>query len=189
MFIPQKNVMAELIVEKSRFLALVFPFDDVKKTKPILDEVKEKYPKARHYLFAYQIEQISKSNDDQEPGKIAQGFINLIKQHQLDHILVVVVRYFGGVKLGASRLNRTYQQVVNEALKKVTPVELALLYQYVVKVDYPTYHKLVKLGYHIENPRYFDKIEIDIISKLDILPNLKQFTLELIKVNRVMRKI
>ncbi|MCQ2792270.1 MAG: YigZ family protein [Bacilli bacterium] len=187
MFVPTKIATSEIDVKKSRFIAIAIPFNDINNLKDEVMKLKEQYPDAKHYLYAYHLNQLMKGNDDGEPGHIARGFLNLIKQHNLNLILVVVVRYFGGIKLGASNLTRTYLAVVNDLLKKVEKGKLEEVYQYHLTVDYPTFSKLKNAGYFIENVQYFVKIELDIISKRDISEELKKFSLLKIKQTKVKR--
>lgn len=189
MFVPIKITEQSLVVKKSRFIALIIPFTNVKNLNEELDKVKSKYPKATHYLYAYKVNNITKCNNDQEPGSIAQSFLTLINQSQLDDVLIIVVRYFGGTKLGASNLLRTYHEVVNLAIKKSELNEKALVYHYHFNCDYPTFNKIKHLGYFIENVRYFATIEIDIISKIDILSNLNELKVKDLKVEKVERVI
>ncbi|MCQ2787123.1 MAG: YigZ family protein, partial [Bacilli bacterium] len=118
MFVPLKIVEHSLIVKKSRFIAIGLPFTDVNNLNDELNKIKKNYPKATHYLYAYKVKNILKGNNDQEPGNIAQSFLTLINHHELDEVLIVVVRYFGGIKLGASNLLRTYHEAVNQLIKK-----------------------------------------------------------------------
>ena len=189
MFVPTKIVSHNIIEKKSRFIALALPFTKVKDLDMELNKIKKEYPKATHYLYAYKVNQTMKCNNDSEPGSIAQTFLTLINQYQLDQILIVVVRYFGGIKLGASPLLRTYHEVVNQLLKKMDKAEESLVYAYHFKCDYATFNKIKKLGYFIENVRYFDTIEIDIISKIDVINKLKELKIKNIQVERVKKVI
>ena len=189
MFVPAKISQKILVKEKSRFIALALPFTNVKNLDIELAKVKKEYPKASHYLYAYKVKEIMKGNNDQEPGNISQTFLSLINQYELDEILIIVVRYFGGVKLGASNLLRTYHEVVNELLKSIDKREKSEVYQYHFSCDYATFNKIKRLGYFIENVRYFDTIEIDIISKVDILSSFKELKIKDIQVEMVERVI
>lgn len=189
MFVPIKIIEQSLVVKKSRFIAIVIPFTKVKNLDQELNNIKKQYPKASHYLYAYKVKGLTKCNNDQEPGNIAQSFLTLIEQSKLDDILIIVVRYFGGIKLGASNLLRTYHEVVNLAVKKVKIGEKALVNLYHFKCDYSTFNIIKRLGYSIENVRYFDTIEIDIISKVDLLPTLNELKVKDLKIEKVERVI
>lgn len=188
MLVPIKKNNFELKEMKSRFIAIVYPFNNLDDFNKIINETKSMYPNAKHYLYAYKTQGKTKSDNNGEPGNITSKFLDLFSMLYIDDILLVVVRYFGGVKLGASKLLRTYISVANECLKSTLKGEKKEMFLYSIKCDYPTFNKIKRLGYVIENVEYFDKINLDIISDVDILLNLKEFKnieINSKKVNRV----
>jgi putative IMPACT (imprinted ancient) family translation regulator len=95
----------------SKFIAILFPLDDDSLFKGILNDIKKEFNKARHYVYAYRVGQKSKSNDDSEPkGTAGRPLLELLHKKDMNYCAIVVVRYFGGTKLGAGRLLRTYVQ-------------------------------------------------------------------------------
>lgn len=95
----------------SKFIAILFPLDDDSFFKGILNDIKKEFNKARHYVYAYRVGQKSKSNDDSEPkGTAGRPLLELLHKKDMNNCAIVVVRYFGGTKLGAGRLLRTYVQ-------------------------------------------------------------------------------
>lgn len=95
----------------SKFIAILFPLTDDADFKEILMGVKKEFNKARHYVYAYRVGQKSKSNDDSEPkGTAGRPLLELLHKKNMNNCAIIVVRYFGGTKLGASRLLRTYVQ-------------------------------------------------------------------------------
>jgi uncharacterized YigZ family protein len=109
-------------IKKSRFISILYPVDSEEAVLNALSETKAKYPNATHYCYAYILghhAEIQKSSDDGEPQKTA-GFpmLEILKKNDLTQILAVVVRYFGGVKLGSGGLIRAYAQSVRLALKR-----------------------------------------------------------------------
>lgn len=95
----------------SKFIAILFPLNDDSLFKGILNDIKKEFNKARHYVYAYRIGQKSKSNDDSEPkGTAGRPLLELLHKKDMNNCAIVVVRYFGGTKLGAGRLLRTYVQ-------------------------------------------------------------------------------
>ena len=102
---------------KSKFLAYAIPLKNPEEFKPILMDIKKQHKKAKHVVYAYKVGNASKSCDDQEPkGTAGRPMMELLNKRNLDHIALVVVRYFGGVKLGAGRLLRTYVAAANAAI-------------------------------------------------------------------------
>ena len=102
----------ELIIEKSRFLAYNYELNSLDDVKNILSELKKQHKKANHicYAYVYNKDIVSeKCSDDGEPnGTAGRPILNVIKKKQLTNVLVAVVRYFGGIKLGAGGLTRAY---------------------------------------------------------------------------------
>ncbi len=102
----------ELEINKSRFIAYKLELSSLDIVKPFLEQLKKEHKKARHvcYAYVYNREVISeKCSDDGEPGGTAgYPILNVIKKKNLTNVLVAVVRYFGGIKLGAGGLTRAY---------------------------------------------------------------------------------
>ncbi len=116
-----KKIVQLTEVLNSKFYAIIFPLDNPDDFKTILESLKKEYKKAKHYCYAYRVGQKSKSSDDGEPsGTAGRPLLELLYKKDLNNVALVVVRYFGGTKLGASRLLRTYVQagvnVINEAM-------------------------------------------------------------------------
>lgn len=127
-------------INRSKFYGIILPIEDKNDVKDILADIKKDYPKATHYCYAFKIDQYEKSNDDGEPsGTAGRPLLEFIKKTDLNQVIIIVVRYFGGIKLGASNLLRAY----TEAAKMV--IESAELYRveehklYEIKVPYPIY--------------------------------------------------
>lgn len=113
------NNIATLEINGSKFIAIFFNISSKNEFKNILDEVKKEYKKAKHYVYAYKTVDGSKSSDDGEPkGSAGRPLLEILHKKNLDNVGIIVVRYFGGSKLGASRLLRTYVNVAASAIKK-----------------------------------------------------------------------
>ena len=107
---------------KSKFYATAFPVHDVEVFKKRLEQVRKDNPKARHVIYAYRIGVNSKSCDDKEPkGTAGRPILELLMKKELSNLAVIVVRYYGGVQLGAGRLLRTY---LNSAINVLNECEI-----------------------------------------------------------------
>lgn len=105
-------------IKKSKFIGLYYEVNDVEEVNNILESLKKEHKKARHMPYAYKIGSIAKKTDDKEPSNTAGlPIYNIIERKELNNVLIVVVRYFGGIKLGAGGLLRAYSQAANEATK------------------------------------------------------------------------
>ncbi len=114
MKIPYSYQEKEINVLGSRFIAIMVPLDDFKDIDQAMNSIKEKYPKATHYPFASRVTPFEKANDDGEPSRSTGiPLLTLLSQKEIDHVLLCVVRYFGGTKLGLSRLTRTYREAAS----------------------------------------------------------------------------
>lgn len=106
---------SELIVNKSRFIAYAYELNDLDSVEKLIINLRAEHKKARHvcYAYCYNREIVSeKCSDDGEPkGTAGYPILNVIKKKGLNNILVAVVRYFGGIKLGAGGLTRAYTKV------------------------------------------------------------------------------
>ncbi len=121
------TVKVELVVKNSKFIAQAFPVVNIDDANSILLNVKRRYSDATHNCFAYVIgleKNIYKFSDDGEPsGTAGKPILQTIHHFNLTDILVIVTRYFGGVKLGASGLVRAYSNATKLALDNARIVE------------------------------------------------------------------
>ena len=101
----------QIEVMKSKFLAYLLPLNNEEDFKPMLANLRKEHKKARHIVYAYRVNVKSKSSDDGEPkGTAGHPLLELLYKKDINNVALLVVRYFGGTKLGASKLLRTYLQ-------------------------------------------------------------------------------
>ena len=106
-----RSYNVEIEIQKSKFIAYVFPVFEKEKAESFLRELNEEHKKATHVCYAYCVSEpaYEKCSDDGEPsGTAGKPILEVIKKSGLDNLLIVVVRYFGGIKLGAGGLTRAY---------------------------------------------------------------------------------
>ena len=109
----------EEIIKKSRFITYYYEVKSLEEVESILNNLKQEHKKARHFPFAYKIANTIKKSDDKEPGGTAGlPIYTVIERNNLNNTLIVIVRYFGGVKLGAGGLLRAYSSGANNVIKK-----------------------------------------------------------------------
>ena len=116
----QMTLLNENLVEikKSKFYGYLYSVDNENETANILENLKKEHKKARHFVYAYKIDGIERKSDDKEPsGTAGMPLYNIINKKDLNHVMIVVVRYFGGIKLGAGGLLRAYNQTASNLLK------------------------------------------------------------------------
>ena len=142
----KENVNNSIIINKSEFICDLIKINDFDDIKIEYENIKSKYKEATHYCYAYIFEDKQKSSDDGEPGGTAGlPIIDTLNKQELDHILCVVTRYFGGIKLGAGGLIRAYRKAVLEALKKVDYSTLQNGYEITIEISYDKQKELENL--------------------------------------------
>ena len=105
----------ELDIKKSRFIAYYYYIDNLIEVKDILNTLKKCHKKAKHFPYAYKINMAVKKSDDKEPSNTAGSpILNIIYKKNLDNTLIVIIRYFGGIKLGVGGLARAYSSAANQ---------------------------------------------------------------------------
>jgi len=112
------NITNEIVINKSRFICLLIKINSNDEVEDILNELKKEHKDATHYCYAYIIDNVKRFNDDGEPGGTAgMPILNVLENKELNNILCVVIRYFGGIKLGAGGLVRAYTKSVTSCLE------------------------------------------------------------------------
>lgn len=124
MYLLKNNIELVTEIKKSVFYTLVIKTETVADFEHKLTEIKKQHPGATHYVYAYKIKQNFKFSDDKEPGGSA-GFqiYTAIKNQDIADFAVVIIRFFGGIKLGLTALTRTYRSLTVEAIKKIKKVK------------------------------------------------------------------
>lgn len=132
-----KNVVNEIIINKSRFITKLIKINNEDEVKIKLDYIKKEYKDATHYCYAYITGNTKRFNDDGEPGGTAgMPILNVLENNNLTNILCVVIRYFGGIKLGAGGLVRAYTKAVTEALNNTKIINLTDGFSVELEFDY-----------------------------------------------------
>lgn len=140
---------ALLEIERSSFYSFLFPINSEDDARKIIDEIRKKHPKARHCCYAYKVGIFQKSSDDGEPkGTAGRPLMDVILKNKLDNTLLIVVRYFGGIKLGAGRLLRTYVDAAVLAINKAKIYTVHEAYAYRLTLSHSHYDLLLR---HLRN--------------------------------------
>ncbi len=135
--------------KSSKFFGYAFPIESEEEVKPILDQLRKLHPHAVHYCYAYQIgtEKISyRANDDGEPSNSAGAPIyGQIQSFGLTNVLVVVVRIFGGIKLGVGGLISAYKTTAQLALEEAEIIEKTIDIAFLISFDYKNMNKVMRV--------------------------------------------
>lgn len=113
-----KEKMYSLTIKKSKFYGFIYPIKIIDNVENIIDELKHKYKKATHYIYVYKTDMKTKVNNDKEIiGAGGDTTLSLMDKNNINNYLIVIIRYFGGIKLGIGPLIRTYNNIVKELIK------------------------------------------------------------------------
>lgn len=155
MFSIKNNDKYELIIKNSKFISLIFRVYNKDEVNDILDSIKKEYPNATHYCYGYVIDSDVRANDDNEPsGTAGYPILNQITSNSLNYTLIVVVRYFGGIKLGAGPLTRTYAKVAREVIRDNNIIELEKGYDIDIIFNY---NDIKDIDYILGNSKVINK--------------------------------
>lgn len=173
----KEEVNNTIIIEKSKFITYLRPCFNEEEYKTFLKEIKKKHYDATHVCSAFISENVKRSSDDGEPsGTAGVPILSSLEKAGLTNTCALVVRYFGGVKLGAGGLVRAYSSSVSDAIKcaklvedvELPEYEIVLDYDIANKVDfllmkeaeevYKEYDEKVKFNYLSDNEKLIDKI-------------------------------
>ena len=168
-------------IKKSQFISILLPLKTKDEYKDHLKSLMKTYPKATHYCYAYVFDEVRKSNDDGEPsGTAGKPILEVLLKHHLNKVLCVVIRYFGGIKLGAGGLLRAYVSGAVNVISKADIYHQEKRYCYRLVTEYKNIDVLKKylLTEKIEtrDVLYQDKVIYEVLSsrKLDDLINYMQ---------------
>lgn len=149
-------------IQKSKFICYLINLESIDNIDIYLNKIKKDYNGANHYCYAYIYENKKKCSDDGEPsGTAGMPILNVLENNNLSNILCVVIRYFGGIKLGVGGLVRAYTQSVTNTLehaelveiKKGQLIEISFPYNLDKKINY-----LLK-GFNILEKKYEENIK------------------------------
>jgi uncharacterized YigZ family protein len=135
--------------KNSKFFGYAFPVQSESEVKPIIDTLRKQHPNAGHYCYAYQIgtdATVYRANDDGEPSNTAgMPIYGQIQSFAVTNVLVVVVRIFGGVKLGVGGLISAYRTTAQMTLESSEIIDKTIDIHYLVSFDYKNINKVMRV--------------------------------------------
>lgn len=150
-----KKEIFKLTIKNSKFIGVIIPFDDITDLKDHLSKIKGEYKNATHYCYAYRLINNFGYSDDLEPNKTAGlPIYNVLEQNDLVNVLLVVIRYFGGIKLGTGGLIRAYSETAYETVNKACKV--TLIDGYLTTITFP-YALEKRIDYLLRNSQIIKK--------------------------------
>ena len=132
-----------IVIEKSRFITYLEYCENEEQYKEYLKTIKKKHYDATHVCSAFLGKDTRRSSDDGEPsGTAGVPMLSCLDKHGMENTAAFVVRYFGGIKLGAGGLIRAYSSSVSEAIKQADLVEDRIFNQYTITLNYETANRV-----------------------------------------------
>ena len=160
MYHIQSDHQTEIIIKKSRFITYLHRCEQEADAKEYMRQIRKEHPKASHHCYAMILgnnDEIQRSNDDGEPsGTAGMPMLEVLHQNQIQDILAITVRYFGGIKLGTGGLVRAYSSSVAQALKEAIITQRVRMQKCRLRFSYDMIGKM---------DHFFRKEQIEIIDK------------------------
>lgn len=156
----KNNTYNETIIKNSRFICYLYKIKDINDINTILSNLKQEHKDATHHCYAYILDNLQKSSDDGEPGGTAGiPILKVLENNNLTNILAVVIRYFGGIKLGAGGLVRAYTKSTTNTLTNDNII--AIEEGYNINIEF-NYNQIKEIDYLLKdikiNKKEFDNI-------------------------------
>lgn len=172
----KENIMNEIVINKSKFICKLIKIDNEEDVKKSLNYIKNEYKDATHYCYSYILNNVKRFNDDGEPGGTAgMPILNVLENNELNHILCVVIRYFGGIKLGAGGLVRAYTKAVTKVLEISNIITLVEGQRIIIEFSY---NKVKYIDNILKDVEIIDKEFLDNIIYTVIIGNEKYKEIE-----------
>lgn len=179
----KENTENIIVIKKSKFITKLYKINDLEEIDNVLDNLKIEYKDSSHICFAYIVNSKEKCSDDGEPsGTAGLPILNILKKNNLTNILVIVIRYFGGIKLGAGGLVRAYSNSVIETLKLTNVIEL--IEGYLIELEF-NYDQVKLIDYILKNKNIISKEYNDNVvykfylnkDELEFIPELEKIAI------------
>lgn len=169
----ENNTISEFEIKKSRFIGYTFKIQNTVDVEKNLNKLSEEHSDATHICYGYVLNGQEKCSDNGEPsGTAGLPILEVIKKNGLTNVLVVSVRYFGGIKLGAGGLIRAYSKSASLVIKDSGIKELEQYSLYDVEIEYNNVQMLNKIAkdndIKILNTTYSNNVICSVASKCDI---------------------
>lgn len=179
----KENTISKYEINKSTFICCLYKINSTDEVKTYLEEAKNNFKDATHYTYAYIIDEARKSSDDGEPGGTAGvPIMEVLLKHELNYVLCIVIRYFGGIKLGTGGLVRAYRKSACIGIDNSTLLNLVDGYKIEITASYEEQKNIEKL---IKNYT-FSKTYTDIV-KYEL--NIKQDDINILNCKNINYKI
>lgn len=177
----KKNVRTEIKIKKSTFIANTYPVSNKNEAEMRIKEVRQEFFDARHHPYSYRLgitDGKIKSSDGGEPsGTSGKPILNAIEKYNITDVLVVVSRYFGGIKLGTGGLKRAYYEASDFCISKSEIIEKLITRELLIECDYNFINNVMKLiekhCLKVKNNKSSDRVKLIFEIRLSLIESFK----------------
>lgn len=170
-----KEYSALYEIQKSKFYSFAYPVFDAGRAGEIIENIRREHKSSTHVCYAYVLDspKVEKMSDDGEPtGTAGKPMLELLKKKKLSNVLLVIVRYFGGIKLGAGGLVRAYTTAGNMALNDIRISEFVEVKKYMAECPCDIGAKVISsiqsMGGEILSNVFGERVTIEFLSGADV---------------------
>lgn len=192
-YTPSETISVEVEAKKSKFISTITSITSKEEFLSVSQKTKAKYPNANHNCFAYIIgdpkspEDIRSSDDGEPPGTAGMPILKVLQHNNLGNVVVIVTRFFGGVKLGTGGLVRAYSSVAKKAVESVSVNKVVALKRQHVSFPFQfesaVRHLFLIMEIHIIDSKYAEDVSIEIEAPVNSLDNLRHQLIDITKGN------
>lgn len=178
MYTIKENNINEIVIKNSRFITVLYKVNSIEDINKYLINIKNIYKDATHYCYAYILNNQKKCSDDNEPSKTAGiPIMQVLEKNNLNYILCIVIRYFGGIKLGSNGLIRAYSKSVSNCINNSILIELIKGYNIDLIFEY---NNLNEINYLLKdqiilNKEFNELITYNLNIDTNLLNKLKEY--------------
>lgn len=181
MFTVTEIFQSDYRVKGSKFLGYIHPVSDIREAENVMDSVKNEHPTATHHCYAYLIdpnEPAEFANDDGEPaGTAGLPILNALRSSRLINVVLIVVRYYGGTKLGKAGLIEAYGETARLTIRNSDPKKIIPIQTFIIEYDYSLQNQIDKLKNDVNlielNAEYTESVKVNYGCPLEELQKLE----------------
>jgi uncharacterized YigZ family protein len=169
----ETSITAKLRVKKSLFIGTIAPASDKTSAEEFIQQIRRQYHDAAHHCFAFRVdESVFRTSDDGEPvGTAGKPILSMLDKHQLFKVILVVTRYFGGIKLGTGGLIRAYSDCAEEVIGRATICQHYNFEKVVIHFPFELINKVRKTVHRFRGKIKEDADTSGMQAEIEILPS------------------
>ncbi|MBN1633392.1 MAG: YigZ family protein [Ignavibacteria bacterium] len=176
-----KNNCTEIKIKKSAFIANSFPVENKDEAEHKISTIRKEHFNARHHPYAYKFgiadDKIKFSDDGEPSGTSGKSILSVIEKFKITNVLVIVTRYFGGVKLGTGGLKRAYFKATELCISRSEIIEKFITKELLIECEYNFINNIIKLiekyDLKVKDNKSADKVKLFVDARLSLIESFK----------------